>query len=310
MKKFILKLFLFIALFFALDKLFILIINYLPELEVDKRLELLVNGKINKELIIIGSSRGARNIIAERIERETGLSSYNLSFPASDITFQEFILRTLVKYNKPPKLLLLTVDDDSELIKVRTIYFRLDRLFSLIKYDHIRQELINRGEKNKMLSKLFMLHRLNISNFDLRKKKFTANDSISAYGSMTIASHKSSLDWNFRNDVIQYTAESENQDMVNSINRIFQICRDQNIELVIVFCPNYKRNSVSFENRMKELAGRDVHFFHYDTLNPIYKNPEYFSDRSHLRINGAETLTGEFSVYLNKEFSLTCANVK
>lgn len=86
MKKFILNLFIFGAIFFLFDKIFLLLIGYVPRLEVDKRLEDLMNGNINKELVVLGSSRGARNVIAGQIEEKTGISSFNLSYPGGDIT--------------------------------------------------------------------------------------------------------------------------------------------------------------------------------------------------------------------------------
>jgi hypothetical protein len=41
-----------------------------------------MDGKINKDIIFNGSSRGARDIIASQIERETGQTAYNLSYDA------------------------------------------------------------------------------------------------------------------------------------------------------------------------------------------------------------------------------------
>ena len=77
--------FLFVMIFFIYDKLFIVVRTLSPVLEVDKRLELLINGGINKDIIILGSSRGARDIIAAQIENETGLSAFNLCYPGSNV---------------------------------------------------------------------------------------------------------------------------------------------------------------------------------------------------------------------------------
>jgi hypothetical protein len=104
MKKFIFNFLLFIIVFFIFDKIFFIFIYFAPNNKVDKRLELVINGGINKDCIIFGSSRGARNIIAKQIEKETGLSSYNLSYPGSDIEFHEFLLRSFLKFNKNQKL--------------------------------------------------------------------------------------------------------------------------------------------------------------------------------------------------------------
>jgi len=198
MKRFIVKLAIFCLIFFVFDKLFIPLKNKSPILEIDNRLELLINGKINKDIIIIGSSRGGRDVIASQIEKETGQTAYNLSYDASALVFHEFILRTLVKFNKAPKTILLVIDDDSELLLDKPTKFRLDRLFPLVKYSHVQDELIVKGEKNKYLSSFFVLHQLHRSNFNLRKRMFSPVDTIMACGSMPLWPHNERRAWQFK----------------------------------------------------------------------------------------------------------------
>ena len=111
MKPFIFKLCLFCITFFIVEKVFYIFLQISPSLEVDKRLEKLIDGEINKDLIILGSSRGARNIIASQLDSALGISSYNLSYLGSDITFHEFILETYIKFNNPPKIVVLVIDE-------------------------------------------------------------------------------------------------------------------------------------------------------------------------------------------------------
>ena len=56
MKSFLLKSFLFFVVFFALEKSLILLRNTAPERELDKRLEYVLNGKIDADIIVMGSS--------------------------------------------------------------------------------------------------------------------------------------------------------------------------------------------------------------------------------------------------------------
>ena len=85
-----------------------------PKKQYDKRLEELIKGEINKDIIVLGSSRGSGNILAGQLEKETGLESYNLSYQGSNINFHNFILNTLLKFNKKPKYVMLTIDNSSE----------------------------------------------------------------------------------------------------------------------------------------------------------------------------------------------------
>jgi hypothetical protein len=66
--------------------------------------------------------------------------------------------------NKKPNLLILAVDNPAELEETPSIRFRFDRLYPLVKYPEIRNTLIEKGEKNKILSELFVIHQLSISN--------------------------------------------------------------------------------------------------------------------------------------------------
>ena len=81
MKKFIVKILIFSTVFFLFDRLFYIFLDLSPKQEVDKRLDYVINGNMNKDLIIIGSSRGARDLIAKQIEDSLNISCYNLSYP-------------------------------------------------------------------------------------------------------------------------------------------------------------------------------------------------------------------------------------
>ena len=147
MKHFLYKILLFCLAFFVFEKLFYFVLFLAPTLENDKRLEMVINGEMNKDLIILGSSRGARSIIAGQIEDSLNISAYNLSYPGSDITFHEFMLRSLIKYNDKPRVVLLAVDDTIEFVE-SNLEFRFDRLYPLAEYNYINNEIILSKENN------------------------------------------------------------------------------------------------------------------------------------------------------------------
>lgn len=300
MKKFIYTLLLFIIVFFIFDKLFFLFIYLAPNTNIDKRLELVINGEINKECIIIGSSRGARNIIAKQIEKGTELSTYNLSYPGSDIEFHEFLLRTLLKFNQKPKIVLLAVDDPSELLPSESIKFRLDVLYPLVKYTYINNELIARGEKN-YLSKILCLSRINKSNFDLRKKHFSALDTIMDCGSMPISFQRENRIFKYDTINQYYLIKDELTNKVNAFKNFQQMCNNNGIKLYVVFSPNFQQHNFLFEKRIKELTNNNVGYFIYDFSNIIYKDKTYFYDENHLQTKGARIFTDELVKFLNTE---------
>ena len=140
MKKFLIKAFIFSIILIVTDLIVRQYINQLPRFEVDDRLEKVLEGKINSDIIITGSSIGARGVLAEKITNETQYSAYNLAYPGSDITFHEFILKTYLTKNTPPEKIILTVD---EVIfkEDRSLKFRLERCYPLLKYKAIKKIL-------------------------------------------------------------------------------------------------------------------------------------------------------------------------
>ena len=297
MKKFLQNLLIFGLLFFVLDKIFIFFIAVSPDKEVDKRLELLINGKINKELVVLGSSRGARNIIASEIEKKTGHSAYNLAYPGSDIEFHEFIVRSLLKFNNAPKVILLSVDYPMALLPDSILNFRLDRMYPLVKYNYINDELIARGEKNIIASNLFALSRMNKTNFDIRQKKFTALDTLYADGSMPISFQKPNEDWS-PSKGSAYNQKKELQVKVACFQKIIALCQEKNIKLIIIQPPLLDDMDDAFKKRLQQLSHFKVPFLEYNTQNPVYKNKEYFYDKTHLNRKGAMIFTDEIADYI------------
>jgi hypothetical protein len=303
MKKFLKSILIFGLIFFVLDKIFIFFIITSPNKEVDRRLELLANGKINKEIIILGSSRGARNIIASEIEKKTGHSAYNLAYPGSDIEFHEFVVRTLLKFDKAPKVVLLSVDYPMAFLPDSILNFRLDRMYPLVKYNYINEELIARGEKNIIMSNLFALSRMNKTNFDIRQKKFTALDTLYGDGSMPISFQKHDEDWTPSTAIKKYDSKKELQVKVDCFKKIVAMCKEKNIELLIIQPPLFDPMDTTFRARLMQLTENKVPFFEYNSQNPIYKNKDYFYDRTHLNRKGATIFTDEIAQYLKTHSS-------
>lgn len=303
MKKFLIKLLVFGVVFFAADKLFYPLENISPTKEVDKRLEYLLQGKINQDILIFGSSRGARNIMAEEIEISTGLSAYNLSYPGSSIEFHEFLVRTALSNNKKPKLIILCVDNAMTFLPAPALNFRLDRLYPLVKYDAIVDELISRGEKNEYLSQFFYLHKLSKSNFDIQQKKFNAKDTISKLGSMPISFSDSKEKWKI-DTLSVYDQKREEKVKVVAFEKIIAMCQKNKIPLVLVSPPLYDYQRDDFFKIVQSRTPKNVHYYVFNKSNPIYTNKDYFFDKTHLKRNGAELFSRELGKFVFKKLEL------
>ncbi|WP_452220377.1 hypothetical protein [Lacinutrix salivirga] len=270
----------------------------MANIEYDKRLENVIEGNFDKDLIIIGSSRGANNILASQLEQETDLKSYNLSFEGSNIVFHEFILKTYIKHNTAPKRLLLCLDHKHTFSKYKSLNFRYDRLFPLSKYSYINNKLIEDGKRN-VASKAFGFLRLDRNDFSFKKKKAKYNTTITTHGSIP----KVALDTitvEYSNILQTYDDLNERTDYLNAFKNIQDICKSNNIELVYVFTPNLYPFNLSFYKRFQKLTNSNNKIFVFDSLNTDYKNNAYFNDKNHLNSNGAKIFTSDLSAFLNK----------
>lgn len=297
MKQFLKNSLLFLLVFFILEKGFYYFLQQAPKLEYDTRLEQVLEGKMNKQIIVLGSSRGADNILAGQIEKQTGLTTYNLSYPGSDVTFHAFILETLLKYNKAPKKIILAIDNPYEFTEEKSLVFRLDRLYPLSKYNYINQKLIDQKEKN-IFSKVFCLARLNKSNFSFKKQEIPVFNPIDSFGSMPFLKKNDKITFDYDNGVNGYSKAIEIEEKVNAFKQIQELCAKNDIDLIYVFSPNFGTFNSAFFNRFQNEVEDKNRIIVYDSLNPIYKNKEYYYDESHLLEKGAKIFTKEIITFI------------
>jgi len=301
MRRFIKDFILFLIIFFILEKSLILLRNSLPDKELDKRLEHVITGKINADIVVMGSSRGARDIVAAQLADSLHTTAYNLSYPGSNIHFHEYLLEGLIKNgNKKPKMIILAVDDPYEVGEDPSIQFRLDRLYPLVKYKSIRNTLIEHGEKNRVLSEVFVIHQLSISNFDPRKKRFTYQDTLFGDGSMPISWQSKRFNRNFEARNVVYNRSDEMQSKIESFTNVIKMCHDNKIVVLLACAPNFSNPTIGFRQRIMELAGNNSYIVQYDTTNPVYSEADYYYDMAHLKLNGATVFTAEIASYIKQ----------
>ncbi len=292
MNSFLKKILWFALAFFLFDKIFYLAMVTAPDMEIDKRLEQIITGNMNHEIIVLGSSRGARNIIASQIEDSLGVSTYNLSYPGSNIEFHDFLLEAIIKHNKVPKKVLLAIDEPDELLYNEMIQFRYDRLYPLVGYSYINNKMIERGEKNQF-SKVFILNRINVKEIRFSPKKFTPLDTIAPCGSMYVSYQKANQHFHFPEGKPSYDISLEEEKYLKAF-RVFQKrCLKNNIELHLVFSPNFRPHNFAFEQRITTISDKETNQILYNQNQPAYKDSNYFFDVNHLQYKGAKIFTDE-----------------
>jgi hypothetical protein len=298
MKRLFIQLLFFAFLFFLYDKICFIVPYFSAQKQLDRRLELVLTNKMNKDIIIIGSSRGLKNILAGQLQKETGLSAYNMSYLGADVAFQDFVLASILKFNKKPKIVLLAIDDICEFHET-PLEFRTDVLQPLLHYNYCNDKMVERGLKNRFLSHFFLLHRLNPSNFEFSTQAHTKIDTIMSFGAVPYCIQNTGVNWAFKYNT-NYDSTKEVAHKLRAFANIQAQCKAQNIQLVLVFSPNFSAHNTEFDQRIHSLSTPETAVFCYDTSNISYKNKNFFYDESHLLYNGAQVFTLEISNFLKK----------
>ena len=299
MKRFLINIILFFLLFYLIDKSFLLVRSKTAFSDHDKRLERVINGKINKDIIVLGSSRGVADIATWVIEDSLKKSAFNLSYGGSNVAFQNYVLEKHLAHAKvKPEYLIKLIDDSFEIGFNPNNGFRFDRLHPLVNYKEIRSDLIKFGNKDKLLSNLFVLHQLSRTNFDLRKEP-RKNDTIINYGNLPKTSRKDRIvSWRQKNP---YVVSDEKEDLKESFLSIQTTCKKHGVKIIYVVPPTFQKLDEFWVKRMKELVGPENGFYVYNRQDESYKDAFYFLDYSHLNKRGAVYFTNELVGYLKSE---------
>lgn len=301
MKRFVKHIILFVIIFFVVEKITWFVLQNGPLKQFDTRIEHLVKGQINKELIVLGSSRGIGNILARQLENETNLSAYNLSYQGSNVNFHEYILKTLLKHNQTPKIIVLSIDNPSQFLDDKTITFRNDMLKPFTKYNYINETLIKQGETSRLSTLLFSA-RLHRAHFLFRKKTPHKNNPQDSSGTMPLLK-KNSLYLFYDKDVTPYDITQEEPSKLKAFKSIQELCKTNGIRLIYAISPSFNAFNYNFYNRFKRLVN-EKNIVLYDTLNPKYKDRAYYFDYTHLLKNGATLFTSEISTFINENKNL------
>jgi hypothetical protein len=69
-----------------------------------------ISGRVDADIVISGSSRALNHYDPRVIQSITGRSAYNIGMNASQIDFQLAVLKTYLKHNTPPRLVIQNLD--------------------------------------------------------------------------------------------------------------------------------------------------------------------------------------------------------
>ena len=306
---FLLKCFLFTLLLFAVDRAVGSVISTWAETKAtDRRIGEILSGEMDYELLIFGSSRGARNLAAAEIAKKTGKSSYNLGLPGSNIDFHTELLQLVIQAGPAPKYIILVVDG-TEIIDDPSIYFRYDVLYPYSGIELVRTILSERDQLNDRFSLYSYVYREKHAFLEAFRphKIFSSGvdpqNIIKEDGSMTrdgLPRNHDKLRYSDKDRV--YPISKESVSLRESFLQFLNLCQQQKIQLFVVLSPSYGKPVQGLHRRIEELVGSSGICFDY-RRNPIFLNKNLFRDGVHLNTEGAVLLSDLVGEDINHQLS-------
>ncbi len=278
-----------------------------------------MNGRINSDIIVSGSSRAMVHFDCALVSSHTCLSCYNLGLNGTGLAMQYALLKTYLKHNKKPLVLVQVIDIDS-------FSDNAYRFETMMYTPHLKEEEIYRTIyesdssiwRNRYLP-LYSFAQYGVSlmgpAFRGVLKNYNDPEEVRYRGY-----HPQYRSWNsdFDNFVknnpggITYKIKPE---AVQKLENIVQLSRARGIEIVLVFAPEYyrvselTRNKKDIMNVVTGIAGRyKIPFYDYSGSR-LTKSTDYFYNSQHLNSRGAAIFSVDFSEKLRRHLKNNISEV-
>ena len=285
---------------------------------------LLFSGKLNQDIIVLGSSRAWTHYNPKIIEDSTGLSCYNLGIDGGMLLMQYAKWKSFLMHNTTPKYLILDVNFWS--LGKRANLFQKEQFLPYLNEKEITDNLKQIDDKLVWEANIPLFRYHGYTNLVISGLKaffnIKINDHYSKYNGFAyktrkwnnnFSAFKKMIENNEADEFLSFFNIQENNKIAldttnwnlgfNIINQIVNDCKNNKINLILVHSPMYFRlldlmsQQKEFISSVEKLANsHHIEFWNY--LNDtIYHQNNCFEDLLHLNQIGAE----EFSINLGKK---------
>ncbi len=300
------KILIFVILLITIDRTFGFLVSKLAlKYKHDNRLELVINNKLDKDVLIIGSSRALNGICPKTIEQITGFTCYNLGVSGTNIVFHETILDLVLNSKNIPKTIIYTVDDPASLYKFDDlVIYKQEELYPYVYNDFVNHIVSNRLEKENWVTSVSLSYRNNVNFMSAIKYLARGHEviapeinNIDDFGSNLMEGFQKGMEDMKYLEEYPYSLTLEDNLYSSTLLNIISKCKKNNIQLILAIPPVYYTPSTKFNKRIKQLANNQCIVLDYS--NEFTEN-KMFYNYGHLNKNGAIKFSEFLSPYLLK----------
>lgn len=275
----------------------------------------ILQGNLNSEVIIMGSSRGFVSYDSQIISRKLNLSTHNLSFNAAGFQLQQEKLDIYLKYNRKPKIIIQNIDLAH--FNTNDVIPDENQFLPFINNFEVNNLLLKYDEKYKVL-KYFSLLKYN-QNIGLLKlgvvSNFYQNDieNQSTYNGYCPQNIPFKVDYHNLKKLDNILNENVNLNFYKSkLDKIIKFYKKKvgsETQIIFVWAPEHNlRLQAKYEKIyipiIKELITIDeqnenIHFINFFN-DKILNSDEYFYDTFHLNKKGSKIFSTMLSDKITK----------
>lgn len=261
----------------------------------------IVDGKINADVVISGSSRALVHYDPRIIEERTGRTVFNIGLNASRIDLQLARLKTYLRHNKKPSLLIQNLD----VFTFQTTHGAADDPGQYIPYlaEPAIYAALSRVDQDLWKARVLPLY--GFAAEDLRLNWILGvmgffgwnppEDSFLGFKPQYSAWTEDFKRFKANNpDGVPFEIEA---DGLERMEELLRLCTEQGIKVLLVYSPEYREVQALATNRtqvfahFEELSDRfGAPFWDYSG-SPISIRREYFYNSEHLNAEGAKTFS-------------------
>ena len=265
--------------------------HYAGMYKFDKRIGLLVDNKLDKEVIILGSSRALNGIDPQTIQKQTNLSCFNLAMSGSNVEFHETMLDLIISSKNHPKIIIYNIDDPATLDGLdHDVVYRKEELYPYVYNETVNEIVTNRLDKSVWATKISPTYHNNI-NFITAIKYLTRGaenpsyeiNNINEFGANLMDGHQAGKE-NLIYQKALFKFDNESTIYTKSLLNIVEKCKKHNIKLIMVFPPTFYAPTPKFEDRILELTKNECLVINF---SEEFKENKLFYNHGHLNRPGA-----------------------
>jgi len=271
-----------------------------------------MQGKVNAQIVITGSSRALAHFDPRLLEQATGYTAYNIGRNGSQTDMQVAFLRAYLEHNQKPKIVIHSLDAFS--------FVTSREVFEQVQYTPYLSDPALYSALWKVNPDIWKSRDLPLYGYVVEDMNFAWTQGVRGFFGWSprqdffLGFNPRSKEWSedferfreLRPHGVEFAIEKAG---IQDVEDLITLCRQNGIQLIFVYSPEYREVQ-------KITTNRDAIFSEFRELSAQYQVPfwdysdwshagdrSYFQNSQHLNARGAEAFSNDLAGQLRSYIS-------